>query len=372
MIKNYLTSERYLENYNKGEKTVVGRLDTPEHTCVTETDMSQETVFYNNEGIKIPRRTNHYLVGPIADTLHAYEELGYSPEELKGIIEENTKLKEITKKVGEEKITVHFDPPKLHYEHTTSPIGSVTTINLPDPKKDPITEVRNMSQMDQYFEDRNIKVVRKYNKRDSMYTFTLSYAGVTQDYHFTYPTEVDYHEKCKKMTKFCEGVYGCFDKYVRDQVRVTYMPSRQNGKSLLDAAKSFDYLEADISIQKRIYDLFQGRSGLVDWAEAQIRHKANPDRGFSAALNRPVIKDVIFNDPATIVFWKDGTKTVVKAQGEAFDPEKGLAMAFSKKMFGNDRDYYIQFLRWLKKAKKGAERKNLEVKEACNARKSDS
>ncbi len=42
------------------------------------------------------------------------------------------------------------------------------------------------------------------------------------------------------------------------------------------------------------------------------------------------IKKVIFNPPATIVFWKDGTKTVVKARGEAFDPEKGLAMAISR------------------------------------------
>ena len=39
------------------------------------------------------------------------------------------------------------------------------------------------------------------------------------------------------------------------------------------------------------------------------------------------IKKVIFNDPATIVLWSDGTKTVVKAEGEPFDPEKGLAMA---------------------------------------------
>ena len=29
---------------------------------------------------------------------------------------------------------------------------------------------------------------------------------------------------------------------------------------------------------------------------------------------RPEIKNVIFNDPATIVFWTDGTKTVVKCQ----------------------------------------------------------
>ena len=43
------------------------------------------------------------------------------------------------------------------------------------------------------------------------------------------------------------------------------------------------------------------------------------------------IKKVIFNDPATIVFWKDGTKTIVKCREDAeFDPEKGLAMAISR------------------------------------------
>lgn len=42
------------------------------------------------------------------------------------------------------------------------------------------------------------------------------------------------------------------------------------------------------------------------------------------------IKKVIFNPPATIVFWGNGSKTVVKAQGEAFDPGKGLAMAISR------------------------------------------
>ena len=47
------------------------------------------------------------------------------------------------------------------------------------------------------------------------------------------------------------------------------------------------------------------------------------------------IKRVIFNNPATIVFWKDGTKTVVKAHNEQFDPEKGLAMAVCKKLYGD-------------------------------------
>ena len=50
-------------------------------------------------------------------------------------------------------------------------------------------------------------------------------------------------------------------------------------------------------------------------------------------IKKPVtnpIEKVIFNPPATIVFWKDGSKTVVKAQGDVFNPETGLAMAISR------------------------------------------
>ena len=61
------------------------------------------------------------------------------------------------------------------------------------------------------------------------------------------------------------------------------------------------------------------------------------------------ITNVIFNDPATIVFWNDGTKTVVKAENEPFDPEKGLAMAIAKKALGNKGNYYNEFKKWLPK-----------------------
>lgn len=41
---------------------------------------------------------------------------------------------------------------------------------------------------------------------------------------------------------------------------------------------------------------------------------------------------VIFNGPATIVFWSDKTKTIVKrADNELDDPEKALAMCLLKK-----------------------------------------
>lgn len=55
------------------------------------------------------------------------------------------------------------------------------------------------------------------------------------------------------------------------------------------------------------------------------------------------IERVIFNEPATIVFWKDGTKTVVKSSNEMYDPEKGLAMAIAKKALGNTGSYYNVF-----------------------------
>lgn len=67
------------------------------------------------------------------------------------------------------------------------------------------------------------------------------------------------------------------------------------------------------------------------------------------------INKVIFNDPATIVFWCDGTKTVVKAQnGEKYDPEKGLMAAITKKALGNKGNYYNVIEKWVGKYKEPA------------------
>lgn len=46
-------------------------------------------------------------------------------------------------------------------------------------------------------------------------------------------------------------------------------------------------------------------------------------------------KKVIFNDPATIVYWEDGSKTVVKCgNGDIYDREKGFAMCVLKRLYG--------------------------------------
>ena len=66
------------------------------------------------------------------------------------------------------------------------------------------------------------------------------------------------------------------------------------------------------------------------------------------SVSEPSIKKVIFNYPATIVLWSDGSKTVVKCQdGDIYDPEKGLAMDISKKALGNKGNYCNEFKKWL-------------------------
>lgn len=52
------------------------------------------------------------------------------------------------------------------------------------------------------------------------------------------------------------------------------------------------------------------------------------------------IKKVIFSNPCTIVFWGDGTKTVVRCSDtECYDPEKGIAMALMRKVYGPRHRY---------------------------------
>ena len=132
------------------------------------------------------------------------------------------------------------------------------------------------------------------------------------------------------------------------------------------------------SIESSVDDLpkFEGRIMGVKTTEPKLTYKdysryykadhdVELDRIFYHILNSrygirtatmnyiPEIKNVIFNDPATIVFWDDGTKTVVKCQpGDSFDPEKGLAMAITKKAYGNKGSYCNQLKKWLPKSKK--------------------
>lgn len=55
----------------------------------------------------------------------------------------------------------------------------------------------------------------------------------------------------------------------------------------------------------------------------------------------PHIDHVKFNGPATIVFWKDGTKTVVKHDGKGRkDKRQAILYAFIRKIYGEGKPYH--------------------------------
>lgn len=88
-----------------------------------------------------------------------------------------------------------------------------------------------------------------------------------------------------------------------------------------------------------VQEMNQTPAAYVAMREAVGRFENNP--------TVPEIREVIFDEPATIVFWADGTKTVVKAVYDEFDPEKGLAMAIAKKALGNKGNYYNVIAKWM-------------------------
>lgn len=62
----------------------------------------------------------------------------------------------------------------------------------------------------------------------------------------------------------------------------------------------------------------------------------------------PEITNVYFNDPATVVLWDDGTKTVVMCQkGDVYSKETGLALCVMKKALGNMPNFNNAFRKWI-------------------------
>lgn len=122
--------------------------------------------------------------------------------------------------------------------------------------------------------------------------------------------------------------------------------SRHIDNKLYDEiVEEFDILNhnnVEINVLRNKVSLLKSELEITKW-------KLKKATGDLITLNRLAIDNVIFNGPATIVIWNDGTKTVVKAQnGEEFDKEKGLAMAIVKKFHSNAGRYNELFKKWCK------------------------
>lgn len=97
-------------------------------------------------------------------------------------------------------------------------------------------------------------------------------------------------------------------------------------------------------IEAAAYDRGYERGRRVGFSEGSSTHA-----GFTWHNPDLKIKKVIFNDPATIVFWADGTKTVAKAHGDdKFDKEVGLTVCIAKKALGNRSNFDKVFKKWIK------------------------
>ena len=81
----------------------------------------------------------------------------------------------------------------------------------------------------------------------------------------------------------------------------------------------------------------------IDWDSIFLPIRSSKSNG----LSKSDIKQVIYNNPATIVYFKDGSKVVVKTMdGDEFNEEVGLAMAIMKKTFGSSTAFKKFAKKW--------------------------
>lgn len=182
-----------------------------------------------------------------------------------------------------------------------------------------------MDEMTNRFVKAGFDVDRTYDSRTNTYTFTITRDGLSYAESFDYrPGENPvFRDTRQKM----------FIDHMLDQFRLTCLPRPWS-------VQFEEYAKNDIEMTKQLLNNTYGISSRSD------RYPLIVPRGWDILE----IEDVIFNEPATIVFWADGTKTVVKCQdGDTYDAEKGLAMAIAKKALGNKGNYCNVFHKWMNK-----------------------
>ena len=84
--------------------------------------------------------------------------------------------------------------------------------------------------------------------------------------------------------------------------------------------------------------VFQRMLNECSKARRDVHDYMQKDSEFTATLHRQfqfMPKEIIYNDAATIVYWADGTKTVVKCnENDEYSEYAGFVAAVAKKMYG--------------------------------------
>lgn len=92
-----------------------------------------------------------------------------------------------------------------------------------------------------------------------------------------------------------------------------------------------------------IYGASSQAERITEVAEQKAKNLKDFKNRFFGGYRIPEVREILYNGPATIVFWEDNTKTVVKVQPgeEYYDPDKAFAMAVCKKLFGNKFNHQL-------------------------------
>lgn len=88
------------------------------------------------------------------------------------------------------------------------------------------------------------------------------------------------------------------------------------------------------------YDLVSAKTGItldnVPEVDMTFVKRPTQKKEKSDMDNRYMVKNLISDGPATIVYWADGEKTVVKCMdADTFDPMAGFCAALAKKVYGS-------------------------------------
>lgn len=119
---------------------------------------------------------------------------------------------------------------------------------------------------------------------------------------------------CNKTNEFTATNYKKLINFISFQSRMNYLVTTDGMRF------NCDDFESAKTLIKRIHDLSNEKDTAAD---------------LNNLYNSFEVKDILVNGPATIVFWGDGTKTVVKCgPTETYDVEKAVAMCFMKKALG--------------------------------------
>lgn len=129
---------------------------------------------------------------------------------------------------------------------------------------------------------------------------------------------------------------------------------RQDNKNYKVRCVGYKRKERYFTVGK-VYDVVDGKitndNGITYNGSVDVIEFLSKWYKFEKITDDSIISRVIFNNPATIILWADGTKTIAKTHGDdAFDPEKGFAVACAKKLLGNGDAFRMEFAKWATEA----------------------